>query len=778
MLAGGRHRALGSRITKRVKTDDYQIRRAPVCPLKRRPASLCRSMRRSFPRTCLQTKTFFSEIAQGFSRLAWIILLGITAAMLTLRLAALPHLDRFRPWIEQRAAHMLGAQVSLGALSGRWHWRALRPEIEISDLNLRDAAGRPGLSIPHAIATLSWRTLWEFRPVFEAVHISAPAIVARRAADGRIWIAGIPLNARAQGENAFIAALLAQAKLTIRGGMLCWRDEALAAPPLVLNEVQLSLSHKGDWHRLEGSAGTPETSGLLKLSARIQRRRFASSGGPIHWKGKFELVARELDLASIARSVHLPIQIEQGRLSGRLRAEFNAMQIHSARGELDGKALRVRFKPNLSWLELPSLAFSYHIRPIKDTLLSQLSRLSIETPRRRFSAERLNIRYRSRSFNRGGSIALWPSNLSLRQGSSREDSINNTASGDDAVSNLNCLAIEGDAADLGLAAELMPALPAPRTFTDALARFKPHGVLRDYAFEWMRDHDSSRQGAPLPRYRISARLEKVGIAAQPPGKRLKTAPGWPGFDQLSGTIKADQRRGVLILNAAQASVTLGGVFDDSTLAFDTLKGRVHWEIEQRAGAPAHIHVRVPRLRFANVDAAGAVRAIYQRRAGTGRGTLDLSAAFDRFLIARAPRYLPSRLNAALRAYLSHALKGGIARRAILNIRGDLDHFPFQHPRASGVFQIVAPFENGRFDPSPHIESGLEHFSVRLHKERARRQYGDRCGRSRSPSRSDGGDPAAIPNTRKGEATPCKLLKNALACLNGSACPYCRRSSAA
>src|SRR5260363_158627 len=86
--------------------------------------------------------------------------------------------------------------------------------------------------------------------------------------------------------------------------------------------------------------------------------------------------------------------------------------------------------------------------------------------------------------------------------------------------------------------------------------------------------------------------------------------------------------------------------------------------------------------LANVDAAGAVRAIYQRRAGTGRGTLDLSAAFDRFLIARAPRYLPSRLNAALRAYLSHALKGGIARRAILNIRGDLDHFPFQHPRAS------------------------------------------------------------------------------------------------
>src|SRR5260364_1578 len=31
----------------------------------------------------------------------------------------------------------------------------------------------------------------------------------------------------------------------------------------------------------------------------------------------------------------------------------------------------------------------------------------------------------------------------------------------------------------------------------------------------------------------------------------------------------------------------------------------------------------------------------------------------------------------------------------------------------------------------------------------------------APSRSDGGDPAAIPNTRNGEATPCKPLKNVL-----------------
>src|SRR5260364_123256 len=56
---------------------------------------------------------------------------------------------------------------------------------------------------------------------------------------------------------------------------------------------------------------------------------------------------------------------------------------------------------------------------------------------------------------------------------------------------------------------------------------------------------------------------------------------------------------------------------------------------------------------------------------------------------------------------------------------------------------------------------LEHFSVDVPEERARRQYGDRCRRSRSPSRSDGGDPAAIPNTENAEATSGKSVKNAL-----------------
>src|SRR5260364_52806 len=67
---------------------------------------------------------------------------------------------------------------------------------------------------------------------------------------------------------------------------------------------------------------------------------------------------------------------------------------------------------------------------------------------------------------------------------------------------------------------------------------------------------------------------------------------------------------------------------------------------------------------------------------------------------------------------------------------------------------------------------LEHFSVDLPLARARRQYGDRCGRSRfRRAQRDGCDPAAIPNAENAEATQGKSLKNALAALPASLKTY-------
>lgn len=450
--------------------------------------------------------SYFRRLYIFLLRLAWITVLSTVVAVFALRFAVLPHLNHVRPWIEQRVSRALGAQVSIGALSGRWRWRALTPEIEISRLSLHDSSGRSGISFPYARATLSWRTVWTFKPIFKTVSIDAPVIAARRAANGQIWIAGIPLDTQARGESAFITALLNQRVVRVHHGTVQWRDEARALPPLVLNDLQLTLFNNGHRHRLDVQANRGADtraksagSGSLKLHARFRHRRFSSAADPAHWKGQFEFAAHALDLAAIGRSVDLPVRIEQGWLNGRVQVRFNAMQIRSVRGELAGKALRARFKPDLPEFTLPSLAFLYRIARVKSAFSIQLSHLSIAMLQRQFATDHLNIDYRPPSPKQAEYIAL-----------------------------------EGDSADLGLVAELTPALPVARAFTAALVRFKPRGMLRDYTFEWTRDANNLMgQSKASPRYRISAQFTNASIAAQRPDRTAPSQPGWPGFDHLS-----------------------------------------------------------------------------------------------------------------------------------------------------------------------------------------------------------------------------------------------------
>ncbi|CCD28902.1 Uroporphyrin-III C-methyltransferase [Candidatus Glomeribacter gigasporarum BEG34] len=122
-------------------------------------------------------------------------------------------------------------------------------------------------------------------------------------------------------------------------------------------------------------------------------------------------------------------------------------------------------------------------------------------------------------------------------------------------------------------------------------------------------------------------------------------------------------------------------------------------------------------------------------------------------------------HAAARLAADSSLRAQTARKAIERDIQALQTSPYAE-LAAKLELALAQADRLPLVSQPHASKpasiSLEHFSVDLPKERARRQYGDRCGRSRSPSRSDGGDPAAIPNTENAEATQGKSVKNALA----------------
>ncbi len=116
--------------------------------------------------------------------LAWLTF-GVFWA--TMHWLIVPRIGEFRPLLEAQASQALGVTVRVGAVSARSS--GLTPSFELTDVALFDSMGRIALSLPRVLVALSPRSLW--RLGYEQLYIDRPMLDIRRAADGRITIAGL-----------------------------------------------------------------------------------------------------------------------------------------------------------------------------------------------------------------------------------------------------------------------------------------------------------------------------------------------------------------------------------------------------------------------------------------------------------------------------------------------------------------------------------------------------------------------------------------------------------
>jgi len=277
------------------------------------------------------------------------------------------------------------------------------------------------------------------------------------------------------------------------------------------------------------------------------------------------------------------------------------------------------------------------------------------------------------------------------------------------------ISVSGDRVDLGILAEFSRALPLPRALLNSLVRYNPRGLVANYLIEVERGKPESgepggdRHGTgaePIERYRFTGDLQGISVAAQepPPGLTARNHPraGIPGIENLWGRVDADQRRGTATLDTSNVAITLPGVFDDPRLTLDRLHGRADWTISPKAPGENHpaFTVKLAELGVSNADVAATASADYSNP-GHGRGSLDLTADFERAQVSRIVRYLPTSISEKLRMYLGHGLQAGMSRGAKIEVHGDLTKFPYSRDPEAGIFHIVAPFKGGKFDPSPY-----------------------------------------------------------------------------
>src|SRR5436305_3353981 len=186
--------------------------------------------------------------------LAWATFFTLAAALLVLRYALLPQIERYRPEIVARVAAIVGQPVKIGRIDAEW--LGLRPQINLSDVRIYDAEGREALVLPSVENILSWRSLAHGGLRLHALRIEGPRLAMRRDAAGALYVAGIKL-AVGEGDTSFSDWLLGQEAIEIRNADIEWLDEKRAAPALKLTAINLRLANAGERHLLGLTARPP-----------------------------------------------------------------------------------------------------------------------------------------------------------------------------------------------------------------------------------------------------------------------------------------------------------------------------------------------------------------------------------------------------------------------------------------------------------------------------------------------------------------------------------------
>ena len=604
-------------------------------------------------------------------RLCGAVVLLLVLAWAVLHAWIVPRIGDYRLLLQQQASRALGSPVQIGAIAA--HSRGwLLPSIEVRDVQLLDAQQRPALHLPRVLVTLSPRSVW--RLGLEQLYIERPSLEIRRAADGRFWVAGLPLSEHSNGDHAGMDWLFAQPEVVVQGGSIHWADEQRNAPPLALQEVRVLLRN-GTWrHQLRLDATPPPEWGQrFTLLGRFREPLLSRhSGRWQQWSGQLFAHFAEVDVARLRHHADLGLQVAQGR--GALRAWLDVEHGQVAGGVADVAlaAVHVTTAADLPPLVLPSLQGRFGGRRLPGGLELQTQNLQFVTDEgMRWPGGNLRLRYA----DAGGK--------------------NRPPEGE----------LQADQLDLAALARIAVRLPLPTTVHQALQRYAPEGLVEVLQARW--------QGPPeaLQHYQVRTKVRGLALAAPPNPEAGQALPTEAPLGLRGATVEAEltQAGGKAELLIQNGALVLPGVFEDPWLPLQQFSSTVRW---QQTGE--RIAVQLDNTRFANADAQGTLRASWHtsdpRTAGGGSrfpGVLDLSGHLSRADGTRVHRYLPLDIPAEARHYVRDAVLAGAASRVDFRVRGDLQHMPFTDPR-QGEFRIAARVHGVHYTyVPPHLQSAGE-----------------------------------------------------------------------
>ena len=546
---------------------------------------------------------------------AWATFFALAAAVLVLRYAVLPQVERLRPEIVERVSAIVGQRVTIGGIEA--HWLGFRPQVNLSDVRIYDAEGREALVLPSVENILSWRSLARGKLTLHALRIDGPRLVVRRDAAGASYVAGIKLVAT-PGEPGFTDWLADQRDIEVRNAEIEWHDEKRAAPPLVLSSLNVHVSNRGEQHNVGFTARLPENLGTrVELRAQFDAADIDELGG---WNGKAYVEVGYTELAAWRPWIDYPVEVEHGQAALRLWLSLDA--------------------------GVPSAATAdVALADARTTLAAELPALQLGSALGRLQGSRDGERYQLVAKH----LALTP------EGGAPLPPLDFDIAWQPAGGVLSASALE-----LAPLAHLGEALPLPAEIRLAAVELAPRGKLTDLRYEWQ-----GPLAAPT-HYQAHSRFVELGVKA-----REK----FPGFAHLAGTLEASEAGGHVQLDAHGAELELPRVFPDPRLAFDVLAGELAW---RREGARLSVEVPSLTFTNADLSGNAFGRYVYEGAgAGTIDVSAVLSRADAKSLPHYLP--LGALMGEKPRQWLVAGIVAGEAVKAELRLKGDLHQFPFVDP---------------------------------------------------------------------------------------------------
>ncbi len=534
-----------------------------------------------------------------------------------------PRLDSYRPRIAAEISEAVGRKVEIAHMRGGW--RGVRPYVEIDGFSLLTKSGHSALTLKQAEATLLWWPLLWGALRFDTLTAHGPTLEFSRNAEGRLFVAGLPLD-DGPSDGSMANWLLKQHSVSIQNATLIWRDEKRQAAPLVLAGVNFELDNfLFGRHQFELQVTPPaELAGTLTVSGELHGHDVKQLND---WSGKATLEVQNVNLAPWRAWISYPIDVQSGRGRIKLTGAFAKAQLNELDSTLALNNVSSRLAPDLELLAFSEISGQARWRQSEQSRELELSHLKLTT------AQGGSILSEA-----GGRLQLHPS-----------------GGGELGLTKFTLPAVSG----------LMGGLPLPADVRKSLSSLRPHGSIDSFGAHWEGDWREPRH------YQASFAFSGLGLDAPEP---------IPSVGLLDGEASVTESGGAVKLKSKHLRLTTKLFLEP--LEFTELLAEAQW-----SRAKEKVEVTVPKLALANDHMSLSAKATY-RYEGQGAGWLDLDALVPKAEASKVYKYIPNSVAPDTVEWLRTSLLTGHAHDAKFKLTGPLEAFPFDGDK-NGIFRVDA-----------------------------------------------------------------------------------------